>query len=123
MEFATIGDAFTNTARLFFLLVGLWGVVRALRGLGVDGSYFGALVIGQGLFMLLLIFSLVQWARGFLPDRPGLHYLYAFFAVLLLPYIYMTVLKGDDSNKAQWIYAFVTLFLFGVADRMLVTVL
>lgn len=119
--FVTIDTAVTNAARLFFLLLGLWGVVRGLRGLGVDGSYFGALVVGQILYILLLLFDLIEWARGYVPERAALHYLYAIFAVLLMPYIYVNVLKGDDGNQAQWIYAFVALFLFGIAARAMTT--
>ena len=118
---STLDDGLTNATQLFFLLIGLWGAFRALRGQGVDGSYFGALAIGQGLYIVLIIMDVVLWFSDIEPSRAGLHYLYAVFAVLLIPFIYTSVLKGDDSNQAQWIYAFVALFLWGIATRVVTT--
>ena len=118
---STLDDGLTNAAQLFFLLIGLWGAFRAFRGQGVDGSYFGALAIGEGLYIVLIILDTLLWFSNVTPERAGLHYLYAVFAVLLIPFIYTSVLKGDDSNQAQWIYAFVALFLWGIATRVVTT--
>ncbi|MGB1251514.1 MAG: hypothetical protein ACPG8W_12930 [Candidatus Promineifilaceae bacterium] len=118
---ATLDAGLTNATQLFFLMVGLWGVFRAVRGQGVDGSYFGTLAIGQVLYILLVLFDAILWFGDIVPTRAGLHYLYAAFAMLLMPFVYTSVLKGDDSNQAQWIYAFVTLFLWGVAQRAITT--
>ena len=116
----TIDTGLTNATRTFFLVLGLWGVFRSLRGQGIDGSYLGALAIGAGLFVLGLIFDIVLWFGGTVPERAGLHYLYAIFAALLVPFIYASVLRGEVSNQAQWIFAFVCLFLWGVVDRIIV---
>ena len=116
----TIDAGLTNATRTFFLILGLWGVYRAVRGYGIDGSYLGALAIGAGLFVIALIFDVVLWFGGIVPQRAGLHYLYAIFAALLVPFIYASVLKGEVSNQAQWIFAFVCLFLWGVVDRIIV---
>lgn len=122
MQAITILDGgISNATRLFFLLIGLWGLWRAVRGNPVDGSYLGALAVGELLFVVMLLFDLILWFGEVRPQRTGLHYLYAVFAVLLLPFIYSSVLRADDSNRAQWIYAFVTLFLFGIADRAIAT--
>lgn len=118
---AFIDARLTQSTEYFFLAIGLWGLFRAIRGAGLDGGYTGALVIGQGLFVILLIFDVVLWFGGIIPQRAWLNYLYDIFAVLLLPYIYFTVLNGDESNRAQWIFTFVTLFLFGIADRAMTT--
>ncbi len=108
-----------SATQTFFLVLGIWGIFRAIRGQGVDGSYLGALAIGCGMFLVELVFDIILWFGSIVPDRPGLHYLYAVFAVLLIPFIYASVLHGDDSNQAQWVYAFVTLFLWGVAARLI----
>lgn len=109
-----------NTVWLFFLIVGVWGLVRAIRGHGVDGNYLGALVIGEGLYVLQGILGFVLWLQGARPGRAGIHLLYGIFALLFLPFIF-GVLRGDESNRGQWVYALVTLFMFGVALRAIFT--
>ena len=116
-----IDDVLTNATQMFFLILGLWGLFRAVRGMSVDGSYLGALAIGEGLYIVLLILDAVLWFSSVTPSRAGLHYLYAVFAVLLIPFVYASLLRGDDSNQAQWIFAFVTLFLWGIAQRVMTT--
>ena len=38
--------ALSNTAWLFFLIIGLWGLIRGIRGQSVNGNYLGAAFIG-----------------------------------------------------------------------------
>lgn len=113
----------SNMAWMFFLAIGLWGLVRAVRGQAVDGSYLGAVVIGQGLFILQAIIGVVLWVNGRLSAlaRAEVHILYGAFVIVFLPFIYFTALRGDDSNRGQWVLAFSNLFLFGVALRLINT--
>ena len=120
---STIHDILSNTVWLFFLILGLWGVVRAIRGPSVDGSYLGALVIGQGLYMLQGIFGAILWSSGLLVlvPRPEMHVIYGSFAVVFMPFVYFVWLKGDDSNRGQWVLSLTTLALFGIALRAVAT--
>ena len=120
----TIHDGLSNTIWLFFLAIGLWGLVRAVRGLGVDGSYLGAMVIGQVLYWLQGILGLALWMSGLLGavTRPEMHILYGAFTLVFMPFVYLVWLRGDDSNRGQWTMALVNLFLFGVALRAVSTV-
>lgn len=113
----------SNTVWLFFLFLGLWGLFRALHGRGVDGSYLGAVVIGQLLFVIEVILGAILWAGGFLPNlaRPSIHVLYGGFVLVFLPFVYLVLLRGDDSNRGQWVLGLVNLFLFGVALRLITT--
>ncbi len=113
----------SQTVVLFFLFLGIWGVYRAARRYRVDGSYMGALVIGQILFMVQGILGAILWASGFIGAvaRPEMHILYGAFALVFLPFVFLVWLKGDDSNQAQWVLAFTTLFLFGIAERAIST--
>ena len=47
-----IHSRLSQTVVLFFLFLGIWGIYRGIRRYGVDGSYMGALVIGQVLYIL-----------------------------------------------------------------------
>jgi len=120
----TIHSGLSNTIWLFFLAIGLWGVVRAIRGLGVDGSYLGAMVIGQVLYWLQGLLGLTLWIGGFIGAvaRPEMHILYGAFTLVFMPFVYLVWLRGDDSNRGQWTMALVNLFLFGVALRAVSTV-
>jgi len=118
-----IHSRFSQTIVLYFLFLGIWGLYRAIRRYGVDGSYLGALVIGQVLYWLQGGMGAVLWAGGFIRDvaRPEMHILYGAFALVFLPFVFLVGLKGDDSNRAQWVLALTTLFLFGVAERAIST--
>jgi hypothetical protein len=120
---STIHGLLSNTIWLFFLLLGLWGGFRAIRRQGVDGGYLGALVIGEGLYIVQGILGAILWAGGLLAPlgRPQMHVLYGAFALVFLPFVYLVWLKGDNSNRAQWVLCLATLFLFGIALRAIGT--
>ena len=103
------------TTMIFFLFLGIWGIFRGIRNNSVDGSYMGALVIGELLFVLQSVLGIILLIDG---GRPGrmIHILYGAFAVVALPGLF-AYLKGDDSNRSQWYYGILTFFLFGVALR------
>lgn len=112
-------DGVADMSWMFFLVLGLWGLYRGIRGESVDGSYLGAAAIGQGLFIIQGILGLLA---VFVFDvtffRTGIYVLYLIFVMIFLPFIYFTVLEGDDSNRGQWVLAFASLFLFGVSLRL-----
>ena len=113
-----IDGGVSNATQMFFLILGLWGAFRAIRSQGMDGSFLGAVVIGEVLLVVLLVLDAILWLGGVVPERAGLHYLYATFAALLPPFIYASVLRGEVSNQAQWIFTFVCLFLWGLMMRI-----
>ena len=118
-----IHHALSNTAWLFFLILGLWGLFRAIRGQSVNANYLGAAFIGQLIFVAQAVMGGILWLGGGSAQiaRPEIHLLYGVFALIFLPFIYVSVLRGDDTNRAQWVLAFTTLFLFGIALRSINT--
>ena len=110
----------SNTALLFFLFIGLWGLWRGFRGQVVDGSYLGAMVIGELVFVAQAVLGTILYFSGGRVERMSIHVLYGLFALVFLPGVFF-YLKGDDSNRAQWVFAFVTLFLAGIAVRGVTT--
>jgi heme A synthase len=109
----------SNTIVLFFLLLGIWGLVRAIRKMGVNSSYLGAMVIAELLFVTQAVLGLILVLDGARPGR-GVHFIYGAFALVALPGLF-AYLRGDDSNQAQWYYAIGILFLFGVSLRAIGT--
>lgn len=118
-----IHGALSKSAWLFFLIIGLWGLIRGIRGQSVNGSYLGAAFIGQMIFVVQAVLGGLLWLSGLSSgiQRSGMHLLYGVFALVFLPFIYLSVLRGDDTNRAQWVLAFTTLFLFGIALRAITT--
>ncbi|NKQ36153.1 MAG: hypothetical protein HF973_11130 [Chloroflexi bacterium] len=119
----TLHQGLANMAWMYFLAIGIWGMVRAIRGQDINSSYLGACVIGQILFTINVVIGAIIWLGGggtFLV-RAEEHLLYGAFVLVFLPFIYLAVLRGDDSNRGQWIISFVNLFLFGVSLRLIAT--
>jgi hypothetical protein len=113
-------NVLSNAAVLFFLLLGLWGLFRAFRKHGVDGSYMGALVIGELIFVVQAVLGIIMAIGGASPGRGTFHFLYGAFALVAMPGLF-AYLRGDDSNKAQWYYGLAAVFLFGIALRAIDT--
>ena len=113
----------SNTIWLYFLILGIWGLVRAIRGMSVDGNYLGAMVIVEILIIVQGVLGTILWIAGNDANvvRFGIHLLYGVFGILFLPFVYMVPLRGDTSNRGQWVLSFTTLFLFGIALRAIAT--
>ncbi|MCO5183539.1 MAG: hypothetical protein M9928_12710 [Anaerolineae bacterium] len=113
-----IHGALAQTVWLFMLVLGVWGLYRAIRGYGVGASYLGALAIGGILIALQGLLGVILWLGSPVrPERFELHVLYGAFAVVFLPFLFAYI-KGDDTNRGQWVYAFGTLFLFWMMLRL-----
>lgn len=110
----------SNTIWMFYLALGLWGLYRAIRREPVDGSYVGAIAIIQLVVLLQGVLGFVLHFDGARPERANIHILYGIFSLIFLPGMF-AYLRGDDSNRAQWVYALSTLFMFGVALRTIST--
>jgi hypothetical protein len=110
-----IHDRFANTVWLFLLILGLWSLWRAIRGEGVSGNFLGALVIGQALILIQAALGglLYLGGHGANISQPAIHILYAAFSLVFLPFVFLYWLRGDDSNRAQWVLTFAVLFQFG----------
>ncbi|HSM56309.1 MAG TPA: hypothetical protein VK879_09155 [Candidatus Sulfomarinibacteraceae bacterium] len=110
----------SNTIWMFYLAIAVWGLYRAVRGKAVDGSYFGAIAVIQIVILVQVILGGLLYLDGARPGRQLIHYLYGAFGVVFLPGLF-AYLRGDDSNRAQWVYALASLFMFGVTLRIIGT--
>ena len=117
----TVHLVLSNSVWMFFLLVGIWGLYRAIRGMGIDGNYLGAAFIGQGLFFIQGILGIILAVAGNRPANNFMHWLYGLFSLVFLPFVYLVWMRGEDDNQAQWVLAFATLFMFGIALRSITT--
>ncbi len=106
---------FANTVWLFLLILGLWSLWRAIRGQSVGGNFLGALVIGQVMILIQVVLGGILYLSGHGGNlsEPAIHILYGAFSLVFLPFVFLYWLRGDDSNRAQWVLTFAVLFQFG----------
>lgn len=109
-------DQLSNAVILFALVLGIWGLFKYFRGDGVDGSYLGAVVIGEVLIIVQIALGILLYAGGARPDRSLMHILYGVAAVISFPAVYAYT-QGDQSRRAMLIWGVVGLFVFGCAMR------
>lgn len=118
---AILHELLSNTVWLFFLIVGIWGLVRAIRGAAVDGNYLGSVAVGQILFIVQAVLGIILAIGGSRPANSFMHWLYGTFSLVFIPFVYFVWLQSDDSNRAQWVLSFAMLFMFGIALRAITT--
>lgn len=110
----------SRAAAYFMLMLGVWGLVRAVRGRSVEGDYLGSLVAGELLIVAQTVIGIALIFGGSTPARASVHYLYGAFSAVFLPFLFAYI-RGDDTNRGQWIYTFGTFFMFGVMIRQTIT--
>lgn len=111
-------DRLATTATFYTLVMAAWAGVMVARGRGLDGNYFGAIVIGELLLVLqglLGVFLLLGGQVGGL-DRPWLHVLYGLLVVLIWPFLF-TYTRNQPGRRESILFAAGSLFLWGLVVR------
>jgi heme A synthase len=108
-----------NTVILFMVACGIWGVISSFRG-GMNGSYAGALVIGQGLIVVQGLLGGISYLIGGRPINGGLHILYGISTLIALPGIFAYTRQRSPAIQALW-FGGGALFIAGLAARGITT--
>ena len=111
----SLHDGLANTATLYTLILAGWGFWRYARGKGVDGSFLGAVVVGELLLIVQALAGVLLLGGGAQVDR-GVHILYGVTALLSFPALYAFT-RGRDSRREMLLWALLALFVFGVTIR------
>lgn len=120
MEFVHLmHDRLATTVMIYFLVVGLWGLLEFARGGSLGGNIGGALVIGQALVTVQVLFGVTMWVDGFRPES-STHLLYGASAVLVLPFVW-SYIKDKAPRQGLMVYSLIALFIFGLAIRGMTT--
>jgi hypothetical protein len=120
---ATLLQLHTNVATAVLLFngaVGLWGVIRFLRGLSIDGSYWGAVALSPILGLIQMVLGLLLVANGLSANVRFVHYLYGALVILAAPACF-AFLRGRDDRGAQMIFGLVLLLNTGFGIRAYTT--
>ncbi len=103
----------------FAFALGAWGVLAFLRGLGVTGSYFGALIIGEILILAQAVIGVVLVLTGRFP-MDGLHLLYGIVIPIAWAAVYVYT-RGAQTKREMLIYAVMSFFVMGLGIRGIMT--
>lgn len=103
----------------FAFALGVWGVIAFLRGMGVTGSYFGALIIGEILIIVQALIGVALVVTGHFP-MDGLHFLYGVVIPLAWAAVYVYT-RGAQTKREMIIYALMSFFVMGLGIRGIMT--
>ena len=112
-------DRLSISVMLFWGAVGLWGILTYLRGRGMNGSFAGALVIGEALVIGQVVAGIALYTLGARPPSP-VHYLYGITGILVIPFVW-SFFRDRDQRQALLMYSLVALFIAGLAIRGMTT--
>jgi hypothetical protein len=115
-----IHSRLANTVILYSLVLAIWGLWRFFRKQGVDGSFWGALVLAEALVLIQGGLGILLWAMSLRPERGAVHILYGAVSALSLPAVYVYT-RGRDERREMLIYGVVLLFMVGIAFRAMTT--
>ncbi len=121
MSLVEIHGRLANTALMYASVMAFWGLWRYFRKQNVSENYWGALVIGEALFLVqaLLGAYLHFSGTGDLVGR-GMHILYGLTAVLVLPVLFAFT-HGHEQRRINMVYGAGFLFLVGILIRSIAT--
>jgi hypothetical protein len=115
-----IHDRLSITVLLYFTAMGLWGAWRFIHKQGLNGNYWGAVVISEVLVLIQGGVGVFLWFSNLRPERGGIHVLYGVITALSIPAVY-GITKGRDERRDQLIYALVFIFAAVIAVRARIT--
>ena len=103
---------------LYYAIIGIWGIILAVRKAAPGPSYRGALVIGVVIGVLQAIEGVVLLVNGLRP-ADNLHYLYGASVIVTLPLV-ASYLADRKFSRALG-YGLASLFMAGLAIRAITT--
>jgi heme A synthase len=108
-----------NAAMYFMLILAVWALWTWLRGQGLNGSYWGALVIAEGLMIVQALLGVALLLTGRAPGR-SIHILYGVLAVISIPAA-LAYLRTGSGRREALLYGLATLVIFGFTVRAITT--
>ena len=114
-----------QTGILFFIALGVWAIWLRIRSRPLDGSWYGAAVIGELLMIVEFLLGWVLYGQGLSDNlsRAFVHILYATVSVITLPAAYLYLSRLQDENVKTILFAIVCFFLMEVVIRARVVAL
>ncbi|NDJ51993.1 MAG: hypothetical protein GYB68_02775 [Chloroflexi bacterium] len=106
----------SNASAIFSLLITLFAASYLLRRSELGGDFWGAVIIGQGIFVLQTVVGILLAIGGAVAARGVVHYLYGVLVLMIWPATYLYT-GGQTSQREVIIWTAVSAFLFGLTLR------
>jgi hypothetical protein len=120
MSIAEIPTRLADRATIFIAVLGFWALYLRLRSRPLDGSWFGAAIVGELLLVAQALLGVyLYWGMGVgaaLP-RPFMHILYGIVSILTLPAAQSYFGQLEDEKVKALAMAAVCFFLWGIVLR------
>jgi hypothetical protein len=108
-----------QSTRIFSLLVALFALYLFLRKREIGGDFWGAVIIGEALFIIQVIIGGIMVIGGITPGR-WIHLLYGAVAILSWPG-YFAASRGRTRPQEAFMWFLISMFLFFITFRAEVT--
>jgi hypothetical protein len=112
-------ERLAQTVIFYTFAMGAWAALNFFRGKGIDPSYWGALIIGEMMFLAQGVLGVIMLILGLLP-RDLLHLLYGVLVAVSWPGVYIYTQARQERAEAG-VYAMISFFMFGLALRAIMT--
>ncbi len=104
------------TALFYTIFMALWGLWRYFRKQSVDGSYLGAMVVAELVYIAPMALGVyLHFIAGGLPGG-GMHILYGTAAALVIPVMFFFT-RGAETRQMQLMYGAGFLLVVGILLR------
>jgi hypothetical protein len=119
MSLIEIHDRLADTAVLFIAALGIWALILRFMGRRLDGTWFGAAMIGEILIVAEGALGGLLYLGGSESalERPFMHILYGIVALITLPAAQSYFGNLEDENIKTLAMAAACAFLWGILLR------
>lgn len=119
MSLTEIHIGLAQSATLFMIALGVWAIFLRFRSRPLDGSWYGALAVGEILMVVQFALGWILYGQGLGDNLPRafVHILYGAVAVITLPAAYAYLSKLEEENTKTILFAIVCFFLMEVVIR------
>jgi hypothetical protein len=118
--FVQLHSGLARASVIFSLIIGIYGLWRYWRNMGVSQDFWGVLAAGEFLYLAQAVVGISMLMLGLSPGR-WVHFLYGILSVITIPGAFAYT-RGQDGRREVLIYALIGLFMVGVSLRAIATV-
>jgi len=120
MSLPEVHARLANTAMIYCIIMALWGFWRFFKSQGINGGYFGAVIVAELLLAVQGLFGLILWFGSGTHRPEWVHWLYGIVLLLSAPVVYAYT-KGRQERPEMLLYAVAYIIMIALVLRAMVT--
>ncbi len=119
MALTDIHRILANAFLYFTVIIAVWALIHILRRQEIGGSFWGAVIIGEGLALLQVVVGAIMLIQGRQPARL-IHLLYGAITLITWPAVFAFT-RGGTGRREIVYWTLFSVFLFGITLRAMGT--